>query len=364
MNINRIKISAVIAIIGITSLLIGTSYALFNTVLNSDKNHVIKVGSIAVKYTDLTTETNIGLEELTDDEGINSEDYYSFKIENIGSQKAYYEINLVDNTEMNNSLSQVLDDKYIRSSIEIDGVKKPVVNIEETGRVIYQDILDVGASKTYKLRLWLNFDGLTATEKQSLLKQKIYLKIKVTASQPTQNYEKYTITNLVQNASFENTGWACPSYSTTYKKYGNYSCAITGTTSIPEYVVNNSTNIQLNNTHIYYSRVEAYLEKIVGDESFDSYWPIQEPNMGAVNFDTVGSWKIYSNRTNRSSFANGSYPFRVDYNNNYSNNTVYYDGAMLLDLTEIFGAGNEPTKEWLDLNIPFVEGTSEISIPV
>ena len=149
------------------------------------KEQVIKVGSIALKYTDLTEKDLIGLEELTDEEGIVSDNYYSFSIENIGTEKTYYEVMLISDEESNNSLEKVLDDKYIRASIEVDEVVKPVIDIEEVGRIIYQDTINAGITKNYKLRLWLNFDGLTTEEKQTLLKQAIYFKIKVTASQIT-----------------------------------------------------------------------------------------------------------------------------------------------------------------------------------
>lgn len=35
----------------------------------------------------------------------------------------------------------------------------------------------------------------------------------------------------------------------------------------------------------------------------------------------------------------------------------YRKESLIVDLTEIYGAGNEPTKEWCDKNIPFFEGT-------
>lgn len=59
---------------------------------------------------------------------------------------------------------------------------------------------------------------------------------------------------------------------------------------------------------------------------------------------------------NRSSFTDGSYPIRFDYNNGSSAGSAYFDGAMLIDLTASFGAGKEPTKEWCDEHIYFTEG--------
>jgi hypothetical protein len=40
--------------------------------------------------------------------------------------------------------------------------------------------------------------------------------------------------------------------------------------------------------------------------------------------------------------------------------TVYRANPLLIDLTAVFGAGNEPTKEWCDANIPNFIGTHDI----
>jgi hypothetical protein len=36
---------------------------------------------------------------------------------------------------------------------------------------------------------------------------------------------------------------------------------------------------------------------------------------------------------------------------------MWFDGIMLIDLTEAFGAGNEPSVSWCDANIPYFIGT-------
>lgn len=41
-------------------------------------------------------------------------------------------------------------------------------------------------------------------------------------------------------------------------------------------------------------------------------------------------------------------------------NTVYRRNHLIIDLTEAFGAGNEPSKDWCDRVIPFFEGTRTI----
>ena len=37
-----------------------------------------------------------------------------------------------------------------------------------------------------------------------------------------------------------------------------------------------------------------------------------------------------------------------------------YDGLMLIDLTEAFGSGNEPSKEWCDANINYFDGATTV----
>ena len=41
---------------------------------------------------------------------------------------------------------------------------------------------------------------------------------------------------------------------------------------------------------------------------------------------------------------------------------TWIDGVMLIDLTEAFGIGKEPTKDWCDNNIPYFKDTHTIKI--
>jgi len=166
------------------------------------------------------------------------------------------------------------------------------------------------------------------------------------------------ITNLLLNSSFENTGWNNCIYSTSIKKYGNYSCQMTGTTSIPELVTQNYNAINLNSNHIYYVRTEVYTNTPNG--SFQVYWPIAEPSMGVAEIRHSEEWKIYGLVSDRSNFSSGFHSLRFDYNVNYQNIVAYYDGGMLIDLTESFGSGNEPNADWLNDNLKYFENTGNI----
>lgn len=155
-------------------------------------------------------------------------------------------------------------------------------------------------------------------------------------------------------------GWSVsPSTDRGYE--GGQSVKLTGTTSTPEVTVNTIGSIPLIPSHIYYARVYGYQTEKAG-ASVGFYWPIAEPSIKeGIALKNAGSWKRYSARTDRASFPAGNYQFRMDFNNNYIAGTMYFDAPMLIDLTEAFGSGNEPTKSWMDKNIPFFSGSMIVS---
>lgn len=234
-------------------------------------------------------------------------------------------------------------------------------------QAIYSDFVLKESSTTYTVYIWLDSSlENTANISAESFSGYIHAGVKAT-SNISGSYDVMLLssgngkikdgknmTNLIKNSSFENTGWNCASYNTTYKKYGSYSCKMTGTTSSSEILVTNSTPIALDNTHIYYSRVEIYQTAVVSGLSMQTYWPVAEPSFGTVNFShSANTWKVYGQRANRSTFTNGSYPLRFDFNNSKKDSVAYYDGGMLLDLTDIFGTGREPEVAWLNANIPY-----------
>lgn len=86
----------------------------------------------------------------------------------------------------------------------------------------------------------------------------------------------------------------------------------------------------------------------------DWYWPVAEPcaaqNM-AFNV-AAETWVRLSAVFERTSFSDGSYPCRFDYNNNNGKNTPFwFTSCLLVDLTAAFGAGKEPSKDWMDKHV-------------
>ena len=184
-----------------------------------------------------------------------------------------------------------------------------------------------------------------------------------------------TITNLVGSiGSFESGTWklstdekAYTNIATARVKYGSNSLRMKGDPSVFErtYTLRNSGGVvkpTLDPTHKYYVRVETYQEEATG--STDIYWPIAEPSMLAGQSGPAGQWNICSAVADRSSFAAGSYEMRIDYNNANTAGIMWFDGLMLVDLTDAFGSGYEPTAAWCDANIPFTDGTADVPEPV
>lgn len=106
-------------------------------------------------------------------------------------------------------------------------------------------------------------------------------------------------------------------------------------------------------SHKYYLSFKVRFEA-QASATFDWYWPIAEPSAvsGLRASGDANTWIRLSAVFERTNFANGDYPCRWDYNNDSGSNIpVRMTSCMLFDLTAAFGAGKEPSKEWMDAHI-------------
>lgn len=168
--------------------------------------------------------------------------------------------------------------------------------------------------------------------------------------------------NLIPSPSMEGYGWN-GSYSTYRAFVGRQSLLVNGMSGSPEAIVQTTESISLNPSHDYYVRVYGWQDTKTSGAAVGFYWPIAEPSFNDnIPIGDAGMWVPYSAVNNRTSFASGKYPLRIDFNNRGEAGTIYFDGCMLIDLTACFGEGNEPTKEWCDNNVPYFEGQIELSV--
>ena len=188
-NMKR-KIAMLLTLLGVTSIVIGTTFAIYENTINTNKNHIIKTGVVNFTLTESTNGLVLdNLQELTDYEGMAQETFYEFTIKNTGNTITDYEISLVD--KPNSSYTgTILNEKYIKVGLLKNNSEEIIVNLKEVNRLIDKVTLDVDKSVNYKLRLWLDLKDITDEAKEALVGQKIFLALKING---IQNMENITI---------------------------------------------------------------------------------------------------------------------------------------------------------------------------
>ena len=178
-----IKISIILTLIGVVSLVTGITFAIYENTINAGKSQVIKTGVVNFTLTESTNGLVLdNLQELTDYEGMAQETFYEFTIKNTGNTITDYEISLVD--KPNSSYTgTILNEKYIKVGLLKNNSKEIIVNLKEVNRLIDKVTLDIDKSANYKLRLWLDFGNLEDEAKEALVGQKIFLALKINGIQ-------------------------------------------------------------------------------------------------------------------------------------------------------------------------------------
>ena len=178
-----IKISIILTLIGVVSLVTGITFAIYENTINAGKSQVIKTGVVNFTLTESTNGLVLdNLQELTDYEGMAQEEYYEFTIKNTGNTITDYEISLVDKPNSNYT-GTILNEKYIKVGLLKNNSEEIIVNLKEVNRLIDKVTLDVDESVNYKLRLWLDFGNLEDEAKEALVGQKIFLALKINGIQ-------------------------------------------------------------------------------------------------------------------------------------------------------------------------------------
>lgn len=165
-------------------------------------------------------------------------------------------------------------------------------------------------------------------------------------------YETYILKNLLK--PIEEEEFYVGVKSNVHTKYGSNSLMINGLAGDNEEYASAKTTYKLEPTHIYYACVEVYSETGVG--SIDFFYPNASPSFFGGKGLKANTWTKWSIVSGRSSFTAGEYPYRLDYNNGGVADKVWFDGCMIIDLTEAFGVGNEPDLEWCNNNISYFSG--------
>ena len=178
----------------------------------------------------------------------------------------------------------------------------------------------------------------------------------------TITYDAYLITNIIDDSSFEknNTYWDFPQ--------DDYNGIVTneyhsGTRSLHINDFTNTNNYWIvtrylfpENHHFYASVYTKYISEKGGVMAIT--------DDGSATSDKVFNLSTLTpNRWVNNTFlaiTNGNED-TIQIGSSVTNKTnVYIDDVLLIDLTDTFGAGNEPSKEWCDRHISYFDGTITI----
>ncbi len=196
----------------------------------------------------------------------------------------------------------------------------------------------------------------------------------ITISKYTLEQQEYVVTNMISNGSFEDdfTNWNSNLFgkgggtlSTDLAYDGAHSVFINAIGDSKEKAIGYNDSLSFVANHQYYLAMRNNLKSFTSNSS--TVIPIASLFDSTANFVTIlcdhtilNSWqlssKIFSLSDNRTAT---NQRFGHIYNNN-SIYQLYIDSIVLVDLTEAFGAGNEPSIEWCDQNLTWFEGSKTV----
>lgn len=176
--------------------------------------------------------------------------------------------------------------------------------------------------------------------------------------QSSSGEHSYLLQNLVKNGSFENNLYNFTidgktdieiNYSTSdFRLYGNKSAKrIEGSESNKNYL---AQLITIKENHIYYYALYSMTNSVSQQPLKFDIWR-ESGTLVDTNITNAEGWK------KRSVLYTGTGNKQIALSINYGANTepIYIDGVMFIDLTQAFGAGNEPDQAWCDANINYFD---------
>ena len=163
-------IMLVVSIVFILALTIGSSYAYLTYISKTGNTTKIEAGTLALTFNNESNAiTMIDALPMSDNQGLDGENEYEFTVENTGSLPASYVITL-DNTCVEgksytidgNSINadRCVPSQYIKVGLKIDSDEYKVLeyNENEASYILDAGSMNANSSKSYKMKLWLDYD--------------------------------------------------------------------------------------------------------------------------------------------------------------------------------------------------------------
>ncbi len=350
---------------------IGVSYSLWNISVSQDKVNTAMTSCFDITYSSESSAINLERQYPISDEAGSKLTPYTFKITNNCDINAYYKINLetlntsnIDTrfikASLNNTNPQVIN-KYNETEVSLKNGK--VANTLKSG------YLPVGGSLSFDLRVWLDYDTTINDIKNDGI-DKWVGKIVVISSPVTEDEinkacqssggdlidngecRKYyaKINNFIENSNFKDgaTGWQ--SYQTKFissnDNFISFNCPLNGICGFFQGPLINSKK-----DNIYYisQNVKTANDNIKLYLGIEHIW---QPKVDSANGDNL--WHTYSYKF---IYDDKVLELTKEYNCSFviyryydkdDNKGMFMKNLNFIDLTLMFGEGNEPSREWCD----------------
>ena len=181
-NVKRFLILFIVmgfALLGTFS--VGTSYALLENSVKDEDSQIIQTGNVSVKLSEYFDSISKNISVMSDEEGFLSDTVYEFKVKNTGTSDSLYSLSL-KNVVPSDYTGKVLDYKYVKIGLEINGERqKPFNLLEVNNLLINNQKIKAKELISFRMRIW--FDERYKNELANNLDAKLFLKLNVKASQ-------------------------------------------------------------------------------------------------------------------------------------------------------------------------------------
>ncbi len=138
-------------------------------------------------------------------------------------------------------------------------------------------------------------------------------------------------------------------------KYGETSLKLSGVDGTPS-VSHSVGTADRNKAHVYYVRVDYFQKVQQGEISIE--WANQA--LAFANLGPAGQWNTASGIIAADGTGISEQTICLIYQNNGQAGETWFDGLTIVDLTDVFGTGKEPSCDWCDVHIPFFADTHSV----
>ena len=163
------------------SFAVGTSYALLEDQIKDENVQTVEAGTVSVKLTEYFDSIDNKISIMKDEEGLLSDNVYDFNVKNTGTGSSLYSLYL-NNDIPKDFQGKVLDNKYIKVGLEMNGEESGPYNLEEVKNVLVnKQKIEPKELISFKMRIWL--DEKYKNEINNNLDAKTFLKLSATLNQ-------------------------------------------------------------------------------------------------------------------------------------------------------------------------------------